>query len=309
VLILLGGALLTLVIIPFMIPDWHAAWTDLIARHKLRTFDFRFNFSTTTFWVVVLGGLATHINIYGCDQTVVQRYLTTKDKKAAERSLRLGAWLTVPSSLLFFSIGTLLYLFYKTHPGQVNIALDNQDTIFPWFMVSQLPRGVAGLVITAIFAASMGSLNSSVNAVATVVVNDWARHFRPSLPERAYLRMARWTTLGIGVFATGIALLMAAWNIPSLWDQFNMLVGLFTGGTAGVFLLGMFSRRTNGPGVVCGLVASGLVQYFMLTYSHLQLLMYAVTGLGSSLLLGYAFSWLFKPDAHSLEGLLYKKNA
>ena len=307
VLILLGGALLTLVIIPFMIPDWHGAWQDLMASHKLRTFDFRFNFTTTTFWVVVLGGLATHINIYGCDQTVVQRYLTTKDQKSAERSLKLGAWMTVPSSLLFFAIGTLLYVFYRAHPAQVNIALDNQDTIFPWFMVSQLPRGVAGLVITAIFAASMGSLNSSVNAVATVVVNDWARHFRPQLAEKTYLRMAKVTTLGIGVFATGIALLMAAWNIPSLWDQFNMLVGLFTGGTAGIFLLGMFCRRANGPGVVCGLAASGVIQYFVKSYTDLQLLMYAVTGLCSSLVLGYAFSWLFKPDPQkSLTGLMYK---
>jgi SSS family solute:Na+ symporter len=308
VLILLGGALITVVIIPFMIPDWHAALNDVWINHKLKTFDFRFDFSTTTFWVVVLGGLATHINIYGCDQTVVQRYLTTADQKSAEKSLKLGAWMTVPSSLLFFSIGTLLYVFYRAHPASVNIALDNQDTIFPWFMVSQLPRGIAGLVITAIFAASMGSLNSSVNSVATVIVNDWARHFFSDLPVKTYLRMARITTLGIGIFATGIALLMAAWNIPSLWDQFNMLVGLFTGGTAGIFLLGMFSRRANGPGVVCGLIASALLQYFMKNYTTVHLFVFAVTGLVSSLVLGYIFSLLFTPDKEkSLEGLIYKR--
>ncbi|MBS1563722.1 MAG: sodium/solute symporter, partial [Bacteroidetes bacterium] len=294
VLILLCGALITMIVIPFMIPDWHGAWNDLQLHHKLRVIDWAFDFTRPTFWVVLLGGLAAHINIYGCDQTVVQRYLTTKDENEAKKSLRLGAWMTVPSTIVFFTIGTLLYMFYKSHPASANIALESQDTIFPWFMVSQLPRGISGLVITAIFAASMGSLNSSVNSVATVMVNDWFKVFLRNRSEKTYLNLARYITLGIGVFATVIALLMAKLNIPSLWDQFNMLVGFFTGGIAGVFLLGIFSKKANGPGVLLGLICSAMIQYLIKYQTSLSLFLYAVTGLASSIILGWLFSLLFK---------------
>ena len=253
--------------------------------------------------MVLIGGFSLNLIQYGCDQTVVQRYLTTKDQKTAENSLRLGAWMTVPSTLIFFSIGTLLYLFYQQQPEKVNIALDSQDTIYPWFIVNELPQGIAGLVITAIFAAAMGSLNGSVNCVATVFTNDLFKPFSPHLSEKKYLVTARWVTFSVGVFGTIIALLMAQWKVYSLWDQFNILLGLFTGSIGGVFMLGIFTTRATGKGVVIGLILSSIVQFGVKEYTSLNLLMYAFTGLVSSVFVGYLFSLLTGSETKKLDGL------
>lgn len=304
VIILLGGAVLTLVLIPFLLEgDWQTHYQTLQNYDKLTVFDFSFDWQSSTFWVVLIGGFSLNLIQYGADQTVVQRYLTTKDQATAEDSLRLGAWLTVPSTIIFFSIGTLLYLYYQQQPNAVNIALDSQDTIYPWFIVNELPVGIAGLVITAIFAAAMGALNGSVNCVATVFTNDLYRPFRPQLAEKTYLRTARWVTFTVGVFGMVVALLMAQMKAYSLWDQFNVILGLFTGSIGGVFMLGIFTTRAHGPGVVAGLILSSVFQFWVSQYTSLNLLMYAFTGLVSSLLFGYLFSLVSGPPKKSLEGL------
>ena len=197
----------------------------------------------------------------------------------------------------------MLFLYYQQQPNAVNIALDSQDTIYPWFIVNELPVGIAGLVITAIFAAAMGALNGSVNCVATVFTNDLYRPFAPNLSEKTYLRTARWVTFTVGVFGMVVALLMAQWKAYSLWDQFNVILGLFTGSIGGVFMLGIFTTRANGPGVVAGLILSTVFQFWVSQYTSLNLLMYAFTGLVSSLLFGYLFSLVLGSPKKSLAGL------
>ncbi|WP_343700894.1 sodium/solute symporter [Chitinophaga sp.] len=291
VIILLGGALLSLVLLPMRMKSTAGeAWASLTANAKLKLLDFHFDLSSPTLWVVLIGGLALNLTVYGTDQTVVQRYLTTKDEKTAAASLKLSAWMTLPSTIIFFSLGTLLYLFYQQHPEKVNIALDSQDTIFPWFIVNELPNGISGLVITAIFAAAMGSLNGSVNAVSTVFVNDFYRKIFPARSEKNYLLVARIATLAVGIFGTVIALVMAGTGIVSLWDQFNTILGLFTGGIAGLFVLGIFTRRANAFGATAGLLVSGVIQYLVYRYTNVNLLLYALTGLASCAICGYLFS-------------------
>lgn len=303
VIILLAGALLALILIPLSLTSDAAAVTQTLEQYnKLKVFDFRFDFSSATFWVVIIGGFTLNLIQYGCDQTVVQRYLTTPDEQTAVKSLRLGAWLTLPSTIIFFAIGTLLFLFYRDHPGQVNMALDAQDTIFPWYIVTQLPAGVAGLVITAIFAAAMGSLNGSLNGVSTVFVNDFLRRLSPGKEDKFYLRSAKITTLLVGIAGTGIAWSMAEHGATSLWDQFNLILGLFTGGVGGLFVLGIFTRRATGAGAVAGFVVSAVVQVILLQFTSMHLLMYAFTGLASCVIAGYAWSLLF-PKVQHIQGL------
>ncbi len=303
VIILLAGALLALILIPLSLKSDGAAVAHTMEQYnKLKLFDFRFDFTSATFWVVIIGGFTLNLIQYGCDQTVVQRYLTTPDEKTAVKSLKLGAWLTLPSTIIFFAIGTLLFLFYRDHPGQVNMALDAQDTIFPWYIVTQLPPGVAGLVITAIFAAAMGSLNGSLNGVSTVFVNDFLRRLSPGKEDKYYLRSAKITTLLVGLLGTGIAWSMAEQGATSLWDQFNLILGLFTGGVGGLFVLGIFTSRATGPGAIAGFMASAIIQVLLLQFTGMHLLMYAFTGLASCVITGYAWSILF-PKTQNIQGL------
>lgn len=151
--------------------------------------------------------------------------------------------MALPSALIFFSMGTALYLFYKLHPAELSPAVQNTDSIFPFFIVTQLPTGVSGLLIAAVFAAAMSSLDSSMNSVATVVTTDFYRNWFPKdTTGKNTLGFARLITVIVGAFGTGFALVMARLGLPSLWDQFNMIIGLFAGGLGGIFLIGKIGR-------------------------------------------------------------------
>jgi SSS family solute:Na+ symporter len=294
VMILALGAIICIIFIPFQLNDWQGGIDALTRYEKLKVFDFRMDFTEPTFWVVIVGGLAIQLLTYGTDQTTVQRYLTTKTEKESINSLKIGAWLTVPSTIIFFTIGTLLFLLFREQPNQVNISFENQDNIFPWFIVSQLPAGLSGLLIAGIFAASMSSAEASMNSTATLLTTDFFKKWNPNADERVTLKFARWTTFILGLFTTGIALYMAYVGVSSLWDTFNTVLGLFTGCIGGAFLLGIFTKKANSHGVVLGMIISGFVQILIHKYTNVHLLLYAFTGLVSCVVVGYILSLFFK---------------
>lgn len=295
VIVLLGGALLSLVILYFHL-DTNTIQSAITDFNKVRIFDFKWSLAEPTLWVVLIGGLATNLISYGSDQTVIQRYLTTRDERSAAKSIRIGAWMALPSTLIFFTLGTLLFVYYQNEPELLNPSLDKTDAVFPWFITTNLPQGISGLLIAAIFAASMSSLDSSMNSVSTVLTTDFYRLLRSDQSESFYLKLAKVFTVIIGVLGTVLALIMATWGISSLWDQFNMIVGLFAGGLGGVFLLGIFNPHANAKGALLGLLLSGLLQYFIKEYTSLHLLLYAFTGLSSSFILGSLLSLGFKRE-------------
>ena len=308
VFVLLGGALFSLGVLFYSVESFEIS-ESISAFRKMRIFDTTFSFSHPTLWVVLIGGLASNLIQYGSDQTVVQRYLTTKDEAAAARSIRIGAWMALPSSLIFFTLGTLLFVYYRANPELMNPIMEKTDAIFPWFIVNGLPEGLSGILIAAIFAASMSSLDSSMNSVATVITTDFFQRFNLVTDEKRYLGIARWITVVIGVIGTALALIMAAWGISSLWDQFNMIVGLFAGGLGGVFLLGIFFKNANGMGAFIGLLLSGVIQYAVKEFTDIHLLMYAFTGMISAIVFGYLFSFIFtNPSRDQLQYTLSQIN-
>lgn len=303
VLILAGGALFCLFYIPFHLHHAGEAWHTVLQYDKLKVFDMSFDLTQPTFWVVLVGGLAINLVTYGTDQTTVQRYLTTKTAEESAKSLQLGAWLTLPSTLVFFSLGTLLFLFFRQQPGQINFSLNDPDNIFPWYIVSQLPPGISGLLIAGIFAAAMSSTEASMNSVATLLTTDFYKKLRPGVNEKQTLFFARLATLLLGIFVTGIALYMAQKGVSSLWDKFNTILGLFTGCIGGVFLLGIFTRKANGPGVVAGMLISCITQLGVQYFTQIHLLLYAFTGLVSCMFFGYICSLLLAGKGKDITGL------
>lgn len=304
VFVLLGGAFLCVLYIPTQLPaDAATIYQHIADNGKFKMFDGTFDFSTPNFWVVVIGGWTLNFILFSSDQTTVQRYLTTKDEATAKQSARIGAWITIPAGLIFLSIGTLLYLFYYYHPEKVNISLDKQDSIFPWYIVSELPVGVTGLLIAGIFAAAMSTLSSSLNSVSTAFITDFYKILFTQKTDLRYLRAAKITTALVGMLSTGLALFMAHRGVVSLWDQFNTILGLFTGGIGGVFLLGIFTKRANAAGAIGGLLISGTGQYFISKYTSLNFLLYAFTGLIICFVAGWVISICFPGSQKNTEGL------
>lgn len=251
-------------------------------------------------WFILLGAFFTNIVPYASDQTVVQRYFTVDTDREARNCLWLSILVTIPVSLLFFFLGSSLFAFYQTHPGALEAGIE-YDRIFPFFIVHEMPIGISGLLIAAIFAGSMSSLDSSLNSISTVCITDFYRRFRkPQSGDRNRLYWARMITVIAGILAT----LLAMWVAHSLlsnpeqkgaWDLFVAIQGLLGGVLAGIFCVGIFTRRANQTGAVAGMVLStGLLAIIKYEFDwHTQT--YAAIGIVSAFVITYGFSCVTSP--------------
>jgi SSS family transporter len=232
---------------------------------------------------------------YTASQDVVQRYVTTRDIAAARRSLWANAVLSVFGSLVFFALGVAIYGFYKVHPENLDPTLTRADAILPSYVLGQLPNGLSGLVIAAIFAASQSTISSSLNSVSASWVRDVdARWLRPGREDGTYLNSAKWVVLIVGLLGIGIAVGMALAGIESAFQTFNTLIGLTAGSLGGLFALGIFSRSANGPGALTGALSGFvLVLGLYLTQSAVSGLLYACIGCVTAFGVGWLTSRLF----------------
>jgi SSS family transporter len=303
VFVLMGGACISLVLLVVHTDGGLSGLlTAAAANGKLECVDWSFDFRTATIWVLLLA-IPNQLIPYASDQATLQRYLTTKTEKEAKSGLWLCVWLGL-AALVFWAVGTALWGYYRSHPALLTPALDQTDRIFPWYIVNQLPTGVAGLVIAGVFAASMSSLDSSMNSMSAAVVTDFYRRFNPQASEASCLRLAKWVTALAGLTGTVFALAMAGSEVRSLWDMFSKILGLFGGGLAGLFLLGMFTRRATGTGAVIGLFGSAIVLYFV-RQTSLHFFLYGVVGMASCMVIGWLAS-LATPAVDRDELTIYK---
>jgi SSS family transporter len=302
VLVLMGGALLSVFFIVFSLDgNIGTLLESASSQMKFNVLNFDPSLVEPTFWVVVIGGFFANLITYSSDQAMVQRYLTTKDEKGAGRSAWTNAVLVVPASILFFGVGTALFLFYSQNPQAYDPFAQNNDAIFPWYIVNSLPNGISGLLIAGLFSAAMSTLSSSMNSVATAYTTDFYVRFKVNTTEKSNLQVARIATLFSGVLGLLFAFWMTRADIISLWDQFCKILGLFAGGLGGLFVLGIFSRRANGTGAIAGLIASSVIQYWVATYTDLHIFLYGGIGLCSCVVIGHLAS-LIIPDRRNPQG-------
>ena len=273
--------------------------------NKFRLFDWSFDYRSATFWVIILGGIANNLISYTSDQTVIQRYLTTKDEAGARHSILLNGFMSVFVSIAFFAIGAGLFTFFKTHPAELDFTMAKGDTIFPFFMMSQLPQGLAGLLIAAIFAATMSTISSNINSVATAFSVDFYKRFCPQATNQQTLRVARRTCIVAGVLGMGIALLMATWEILSLLDFFQEILGLLSSGLGGLFLMGIFFPRIGGRAALVGFVCGVCVVFLTRYLTDTSFLLYGFIGMFASVAVAWVCSFCLKEEKN-LKGLCWK---
>lgn len=271
------------------------------AENKLKAWLFDWDFVRPTVWVFSCLAVTT-VFLQLSDQTLMQRALSAPNEKAARNSVMLAGVLNVPISLMLFAVGSALFVFYRQHAGRLDPTLPT-DSIFPYFVGTELPHGVVGLIIAGIFAASMSTVSGSVNAIAAIVVRDFLLPARPESSEATRMRVARVTTVVVGGLATGIAAVMAGMNIQSLWETFAAMMALIGGGFPGIFALGLLTRRANAPGAALGLLASIAITFAVRQYTATNVFLFTSVAVGSCIGVGYAASLLFAPPARPLVGL------
>src|SRR5262249_16995725 len=217
----------------------------------------------------------------------------------------LGAILCLPVWTLFMLIGTLVWSYYQLSGEALPPHVNKADEVFPYFLATKIPAGLAGIFMAALFAAGMSTLSSDLNCLCAIAVQDYYRKLRPAASDRACLGIGKVVVALCGFAMVGIAALIA-WKSERVLSLYYAVSSIISGGLAGLFLLVFFSRRANQSGVWCGIVAGLLfTPWATLTRGKNKMLdlgdhNYTLPGVMIGVLahlvvlvVGYLASWLF----------------
>jgi len=272
-LMLIGGGLICACVLLFT-PEGGPAEVFRVASeyNKIDFGPYKWDLTQLTFLVMVLNGIFYAIQKYGTDQTIVQRYLAAKTDKGAKKAAYMGVLMSVPVWALFMFIGTGLFVYYKVQAGGAILPEGIEgDQVFPHFIATQLPIGIRGLIIAALAAAAISSLDSDMNSLAAVTVQDYYLRFKPKATDKQQLKLGRFIVVLTGVASLCIAVLYAYWGGEGVLGIIFGLYAIFSAGIVGIFMLGMFTKRANKQGVTIGIIVTILfTAYAMLTSTTIE---------------------------------------
>lgn len=245
------GAVIAIVAIQILVPG---GWGEVVASGreagKLAVIDLSFDLSIPyTLWAGVIGGAIFTMASHGTDQLIVQRLLTCRDQRAAQKAL-VGSGVAVIFQFgLFLLVGLGLWSFYGGRDFAVS------DEIFALFIVEQLPAGITGLLIAGVFAAAMSSLSSSINALASATAYDyWAPMVGARDDEGRILRAGKaFTLLWATLLIAGAILFIPLSQGTSAVEVALGIASLVYGGLLGAFALGIFTKRPGQLAVIIGM--------------------------------------------------------
>ena len=277
-----GGAALAAWILLRALPGgWTGALSGLEAAGKLTIFDFGWSWTRPyTLWAGLVGGAILTMATHGTDQMFVQRLLTCRSASDARKAVVTSGFLVLGQMALFLIIGSLLFAFYAEFPPST--PFESADQVFARFIASEMPAGLGGLVIAAVFAAAMSTLSSSMSSLASASTFDFGR--KPGGPDVSALRASRILTAAWAVALAGVAFLARAWG--SVLEAGLTITSITFGPVLGVFVLGVAGRRIRESAVIGAMgvglaVAAGAHLFTSLAWTWLTPLGAAVTlGLG-----------------------------
>ena len=315
-IIMLVGVLICLGYLLFFMPGGSVTAFHLAAaQHKFSLGSWDFDLTKKTVWVMLLYGFFWNFQKYTGDQTIVQRYLMARSDRDALKGVAVGALMCLPTWALFLLIGTLVWAYYQTTGEALPAYVNTPDKIFPHFLITKIPVGLAGLFMASLFAAGMSTLASDLNCLSAVVVEDYYRKLRPKATDRNCLLAGKWVVVFCGLATVGIAIVIALSGDRALSLYFRVS-SILTGGIAGLFILAFLSRRANNGGIWVGIIACLIFTgWATVTESKNQLIdlghynfllpgiMIGVIGHFIVLIVGYVASFFFPPSDPAMREL------
>lgn len=239
----------------FLPPGGPGAAFELAWQHnKFSLGSMDFDLSKKGFWVMSLYGFFWYLQKYTGDQTIVQRYLVAKSDRDALKGVAIGALMCLPVWTLFMLVGTLVWAFYQLSGEPLPAHVDKPDDVFPYFISTKIPVGLAGLFMAGLFAAGMSTLASDLNCLSAVVIEDYYRKLKPNSTDLQRLFIGKIVVALCGFAAVAVAILIALKGERALSLYFTVS-SILTGGIAGMFVLAFLSRRANKGGVWLGIIA------------------------------------------------------
>ena len=233
----------------------HAVLADAWNHSKMSLGSTALRFDKPTIIVLVIYGFFFYLQKYTADQTVVQRYLIAKSDRAAVRGIALGAGLCLPVWAGFMLIGSLLWSFYRLTGEAIPKTITKTDGIFPHFLVTHIPPGLAGLFVAALTGSAMAMLASDMNCLSVIAVEDFYHLARPTSTDRERLRVGRIVVALSGLAAAAVALKLAH-SQGSALSLYYKITAVVAGGLAGLFLLAFLMPRATRTGAITGIVFS-----------------------------------------------------
>ena len=277
-IILIAGALLSVIVLLLSMPEGPGQIFRIASENnKFSLGSLGTDLTSSTFWVVLIYGIFINLQNFGIDQNYVQRYMTASTDKEAKKSALYGSLLYIPVSLMFLFIGTALFSYYQAGAATLPQGIQS-DRIFPYYIVNNLPAGLTGLLIAAIFAAGMSTVSTSINSSATVILKDYfGKRIEEKGSGKQSMKILYISSVLFSITGIGIALAMI--NVQSVLDTWWKLASIFSGGMLGLFLLGFFAKRVTSfaaiTGVIAGVILIGWMSLSPIIFTSPQLQRFA----------------------------------
>ena len=296
--IYVGGTLVGLVTILHLVPGgWGAVEAIAGGLHKFQVFDPTIsvhwpflNFAKPyTLWAGIIGGAFLTTASHGTDQLIVQRLLAARNQRQSVLALLSSGVAVFFQFGLFLFVGVMLFAYYRVPSS----AFGRADRIYPTFIVSRMPHGIAGLLIAAILAAAMSNLSAALNSLSSSSMVDFYLRFRSSVSEAGRLRMARLATVGWALVLFGLAVL-ALHRVGRVVEVGLQIASVAYGALLGVFLLGVLTRRAHHRGAMVGMMCGFGVELYLWLGTQIPWTWWVMIGTAVTFGVGYLASLVAK---------------
>ncbi|MDZ8118992.1 sodium:solute symporter family transporter [Pontiella agarivorans] len=246
--------------------------------------DWKINLFSMTGPAVAISFFFQLMQDYGTDQITVQRLMATGSLKKTVKSVAFNACTDFFIIGLLMFIGLGLFAFFQNTELPAGIT---PDKTMPYYIIHYLPQGISGLLITAVFAAAMSSMDSGINSIATVLISDFTHGVKNEV------RLARQLTLALGLLATALAFYVS--TIGGILKAFFSFMGMFSAPVLALFLMGALTQKGNFKGWLIGLGASIAVSIWIQKFTPVHELYYFPASFFVSFSIGLIASRFFQP--------------
>lgn len=276
-----------------------AIGNELFANNKFLASDqpiFDINILKDSVFLLIVGAGVNTMSSYVSSQDIVQRFTTTNDTKQLNKMMITNGILSIFIATVFYLIGTGLYVFYQAQGNPLPPSAQ-QDQIFASWIAYELPVGVTGLLLAAIYAASQSTLSTGLNSVAS----SWALDIQPIISKKEVTfekqtKTGQTVSLLVGIFSIVVSIILAHGEIKSAYEWFNGFMGLVLGILVGIFILGAFTKVANKFGATIAFIVASAVMVWIKYFvdpAKVSIWSYSIISIAVSLVVGVIASIIY----------------
>ena len=253
------------------------------------------NILKSSLFIIVIGAGLNTFSSYVSSQDIVQRFTTTTDMKQLKKMTYGNLVLSLSLTTLLYFIGTGLFVFYNQNPELLQTV--RQDQIFASFITYELPVGITGILLAAIYAAAQSTLSTGLNSVATSWTLDIQDNISKGMSDEKKTKIAKIVSIAVGIVAIIVSIVLAKGEIKSAYEWFNGFMGLVLGVLAGIFVLGVFCKKATKEGAYIGFAVSAIT-VIVLKYNvpEVSAWSYSIITISISVIVGYLASLIFNKN-------------